>query len=90
MSVRWSFDDHHIGEYDSDVKGSLLTQRIVRPKGLVLHDWYNHAGDVCRLLDSLCTLPDACGSLEAAIARVLKGNDFRKVVHLLRTVEEDF
>ena len=49
-TLRYSFDDGHIGVPDED--NTLLVVRLIsRPPGLTNTAWYDHAARVCRLLN---------------------------------------
>lgn len=48
---RWSFDDGAIGWFPGG-RSSLSTRIIARPPGLVNHQWYNLARDVCAALST--------------------------------------
>ena len=46
----YSFDDRHIGL--TDPSRTFLKEKLVeRPPGLDNRTWYQHAGQVCRLLN---------------------------------------
>lgn len=48
--MTYSFDGYAIGV----LKGSsLLTREIRRPRGIDRNDWYDHAAQVCKLLNAI-------------------------------------
>ena len=63
-SMRYSFDDLAIGVIRDDQK-VLVTRDIQRPKGLTLHAWYAHAGQICTLLNQVAkAAPDTSSKTE--------------------------
>jgi len=63
MNGRWSFDDHDIGWLPRGAS-ALATRPIDRPAGMTRQAWYDHAVEVCALLERART-PNARVAAEA-------------------------
>ena len=52
LQSRWSFDDLYIGKKIAKA-GALKTRVIARPAGLTKDAWYNFAGEIIKILNSV-------------------------------------
>jgi hypothetical protein len=59
--MKWSFDNLHIGLIKKDGR-SLATREIKRPPGMVNGTWFQHAAEVCRVLNKDGSRPRYEGS----------------------------